>query len=127
MVSNQLISSYSNKAVLDINLCAECLKALDMLVYRTAANITATRKCYLGVLVLAKKSAEKIVGSSYLSDKLIIYTEVSNGSTIYPNCMIIYSFNNGSYFFNGTKKHLYITNIRKILYLNRLVTHNGSG
>ena len=58
MITGQFISSYSYKAVFNVNFCTKSFKTFDMLVYRTAAYITATGKGNLSIFILAKECSE---------------------------------------------------------------------
>ena len=53
-----------------------------MLVDRSAADITASRKRYLGTLVLAEKRTDKIIGSTDAADVFVIYRYLMDGRSV---------------------------------------------
>ena len=82
VTSPQLFGVHNDDAVLDLHLRAQRAEALDMLIDRTASDLTAARQYNFRLLVLAQKSAYQIVGRPDLSYIFIIYQQVSAGIDI---------------------------------------------
>ena len=115
-----------NRSSLNLDSGSQCPKALQMLVDRSAADITASRKRYLGTLVLAEKRTDKIIGSTDAADVFVIYRYLMDGGSVDLYGMTIDTVNLRSNFLDCLQKHINITYIRKIFDDNLLICHNGS-
>ena len=80
MASPQMLRHRTDRAVADGHLCTERLEALQVQIDRPAADIAAAREGNLGLLVLSKQCAKKIVGCTNLLDGFI--ADAHTGQTV---------------------------------------------
>ena len=107
-----------------LSFCTKLFKALYMKVYRTGSYITSSRKSYICVLMLSKKSSYKIIGCTDLSDIFIINRlSLTDSFSAYNYCVSILIFYRSSDILYSFKKSSSIGYIRYILYCNFVVCH----
>ena len=78
MASMKFICFRNNSTVHNINICTKCSESLQMLINRTASNITSAWKRYFCMFIFTQKCTKQIIRSSDLLDIFIIYTYITD-------------------------------------------------
>ena len=68
----------NNQSMRNIDLCAKRTKTLDMLVNRSATDITAAWQRNLRFFIFAKKRPQQIIGRSYFFDIIAVNYQIMN-------------------------------------------------
>ena len=93
MLPYQTLCLCNNLTMLNFNFCTKRTESFQMLIDRSAADITSSRKCNFCMLIFSKQCSQQIVGSSDLLDIIIFNTEISDPSAIDSNRMTVHTLN----------------------------------
>ena len=93
MFSDQPVCLCHDLAMLDLHIRAHCAKSFDMLIDRTASDITSARKRNVCSLILAKQRSQKIIGSTDLFDIIVFNRNIMDILSIDLHRMSVYTVN----------------------------------
>ena len=82
MAAMKILRLRNDRTMTDIHIRAKSTETFQMLIDRSAADITSTRKRNLRMFILTKQSTKKIIRSTDLLDKFIIHTKITNGRAV---------------------------------------------
>ena len=103
---------------------SERTESLYVLINRAQPDIAAARKCYLRLLVLAKKRADQIVRSADLSNGFRIHRLILNKGTVDHIGMQIRMLYDTTDLRNRSGNGANIRHVRNIFNCNRLICHD---
>ena len=89
--SVKLFSFCNNKSMLDPGHCTHGLKTFQMLIDRTAANITASWQRHFCTLIFSKQCTQQIIGCTDLLHAFIFYNTVFHTRSIDLHRMTVYA------------------------------------
>jgi hypothetical protein len=112
MASMQIFCMCNNGAMIDIHFGTQRTESFQMLVDRTASDVTASGKWHFCVLVFSQECTEKIVGSADFLDKFIIHTQCTNRRSIDLNRRSVYTVYLRSNLGNCFQQYIDISYIR---------------
>ena len=122
-----MMAAGQNRPVLNIDLCADRAETLQMLVDRSASDITSAGKRNFRLVILAQKRAEKIIGRADLSNIFILDRTVAYGRTVYFYRMPVYALNVRADPGNRLQENIDIIDIRKIFKCYGFIGHDRGG
>ena len=122
VASHELISLGIDD-ILNVDLGSKSSKALDMLVDRTKADVTATGKCNSGILILTKESTKEVVTCPDLLDIIIFNCMVFDLRSIDLHRMSACALDKCAYALDSLKHGIGVGGVRHIIYIDSLVRH----
>ena len=114
-----------HKAVADVNIRAQSGHALDMLVYRTDAEVAAAGHGGLRGAEAAEHCADKIVRSSYLAHEVIRRVAVMDVRAVYFYGGFIYKADFRAEVGQDRQKHIRVAYLGEVLYTAHAVNHQS--
>ena len=87
----KLFSLCNDKSMLNPGHCTHGLKAFQMLIDRTASNITASRQRHFRTLIFSKQCTQQIIGCTDLLHAFIFYNTVFHTRSIDLHRMTVYT------------------------------------
>ncbi len=126
MTAVQMICLCNNKSVPDRNLGAKRLKAFQVKVDRSAADVTSSRKRNLRLFVFAEQRANQIIGRADFFDIFIFNADFSDMLAVQQSCMPRNAIHLHTDTLHRFKKDVDVTNIGKIFNQYRIIRHNSS-
>ena len=127
MCALQMIRLSRDQTVLDIHFCTQCTKSLQMQIYGTASDITATGQCNLCLLIFTEQCTKQIIRCPDLLYILIINRHPGDRTSIDLYRMGIDPVNDSPDSFDRPEENIDVPHVRKIFNGNRFIRHDRRG
>ena len=112
--------------VLDVHIGPQSPEALEVLVNGTAADIAASGKRHLRMLVFPKKGAEQIVGRPDLLDIVVLDINARHAFSVDLHCVPVYPVHHRPDPGDRVQKYIDVIYIRKIIDHDSFIAHYRS-
>ncbi len=126
MTSHKALRTGSDHAVRNLHRRAQRLKPLDMLINRTASDITAARQHHRRLFKPSQKRAQKIIGCPDFAQRIAVHVQIMNQRRVHFHRMPVDPFHMCANALHGSKQDVGIPHIRHIFYQNSFIRHQRS-